>query len=503
MNIRVNTIDPTSTSTQTLIVGFFEDAKALPRALQTFDHHTNKNLTGTLKAEGITGKHGQTTLIHLPEGISAKTVLIVGLGKKNELTNERVRRAVGSAVNKARAYRVKNAVLVFDTLRSKAATLRDVAQAAAEGALLASYQFMKYKTEEQKKANEAAMDTLTFVAETTSEARQMREGVERGAAIAQGVMFARDLVNEPANEIRPRTLADAAQKIARQPNMSVQIMDQKKARELGMGSFLAVASGSAQEAYFIHVAYKPKKKGLKKVAICGKGITFDSGGLSLKPGVHMDNMKMDMAGGAMILGLFTQLNILKPNVEVHGVIVATENMPGCGAMRPGDVVTAYNGKTIEIANTDAEGRLVLADALAWAEDVVKPDVIYDVATLTGSAISALGQQVAAIMGSDQKAIDAIMQAGETAGEQYWQLPMPEEYKPLLESKVADVSNLPAVYWAGCIVGGMFLRTFVNNTPWAHIDFAGPAWADKQVYSYEPYGATGFGVRTFVEYLSRF
>jgi leucyl aminopeptidase len=285
--------------------------------------------------------------------------------------------------------------------------------------------------------------------------------------------------------------------------VTVELIDEKKARALGMGTFLAVASGSEEEAYMIHLTYKPKNKTAKKVAICGKGITFDSGGLSLKTGVHMDNMKMDMAGGAMILGLFSQLPTLKPNVEVHGVIAATENMPGCGAMRPGDVVTAYNGQTVEIINTDAEGRLVLSDALSWAEATIKPDYMYDVATLTGSAISALGQQVAAVMGSNQKAIDMILAAGKATGEQHWQLPMPDEYKHLLESKVADVANLPGPYWAGAIMGGMFLRTFVKDTPWAHIDIAGPAWADRQVYSYEPYGGTGFGIRTFAEYLDQF
>jgi len=505
MRVSIKQADAVSIKTDCLIIGFFEDAAVLPSALKAFDEHTKGGLTATLTSEGITGTFGQTTLIHLPDGIAAKTVLLVGLGKVQDFTTERVRRAAGSAINKAKTYRVKHAALVFDTLHVHNSSIKDVAQAAVEGALLASYQFTKYKTVDQKKAKEAAMESLVLVAPTAAEGRQMQDGLLRGKALAEGIFFARDIVNEPANEIRPRTLADAAQHISRMPGITVELIDQKKARALGMGSFLAVASGSQEEAYMIHLTYKPRtqKKGLKKVAICGKGITFDSGGLSLKLGVHMENMKMDMAGAAMILGLFTQLPTLKPAVEVHGVIAATENMPGCGAMRPGDVVTAYNGKTIEIANTDAEGRLVLADALAWAEDVCEPDVMYDVATLTGSAISALGQQVAAIMGTDKQAIEALILAGEKTGEQIWQLPMPEEYKHLLESRVADVSNLPGHYWAGAIMGGMFLAEFVKKTPWAHVDIAGPAWVDKQVYSYEPYGATGFGIRTFANYLDTF
>ena len=506
MKITVSSVDATTIPTQALIVGFFEDAKTFPTTLLECDTKTDGVLSATLKSEGVTGKFGQTAFVHLlHDALPAQAVLVVGLGKKNALTCERVRRVVGSAINKSRTLRIKKAVLSFDAFQMRDVSVRSIAQAAAEGALLASYQFLKYKTLEKAETNAAIMETLTFVAATGKESRQMTEGVARGESLAKAVTFARDIVNEPANEIRPRTLADAAQKMAQLPGVSVEIMNQAKARKLGMGSFLAVAGGSEEEAYVIHLAYTPRKSGksgknaLKKIAICGKGITFDSGGLSLKPGVHMNNMKMDMAGAAMILGLFTQISTLKPNAEVHGVIVATENMPGCGAMRPGDVVTAYNGKTIEIIDTDAEGRLVLADALAWAEDVLKPDVMYDVATLTGSAISALGQQVAAVMGN-QKAVDTLIKAGKSVGEQYWQMPMPEEYAHLLESKVADVANLPSVYWAGCIVGGMFLNSFVKDTPWAHIDIAGPAWADKQVYSYESYGATGFGIRTFAEYL---
>ncbi len=503
MNIVVQRVDACGLSSSLLILGLFEDQKTFSGSLAVCDKRTDGYIAKKLKDQGVTGKCNQTALLHVPGQLAAESVLVVGLGKKNDFTLEHVRRAAAIAVNTARTLRIKDAVLSFDGWQPKRTQVGDVAQAATEGALLANYQFLKYKSEAQKKAAEAAMQTCTFIAKDASQLKQMRAGVERGRILVHGISFARDLVNEPANAIRPKILADIARGLAKLPGVRVEIYNEAACRKLGMGAFLAVASGSEEEAYLIHLSYTPKKKGVKKIAICGKGITFDSGGLSLKPGQHMDNMKMDMAGAAMILGLFTQISTLKPHAEVHGVIVATENMPGGAAMRPSDVVTAYNGKTIEITNTDAEGRLVLADALAWAEDTIKPDIMYDVATLTGSAISALGQEVAAVMGPNQNVIDTIMKAGRFTGEQMWQLPFVQDYESLMESKFADVNNLPNVYWAGSIVGGMFLKHFVKSTPWAHIDVAGPAWAEKQILPYAPYGGTGFGLRTFARYLDTF
>lgn len=317
--------------------------------------------------------------------------------------------------------------------------------------------------------------------------------------------MARDLVNQPAAEVRPITLVDKAREITRQfDDVSITVFDKAQAKRKGFTAFLAVARGSKEEPYVIHLKYKPKGLSVsaKKVFIVGKGITFDSGGLSLKPAKYMEAMKNDMAGAATVLGLFSVLSEIGPGVEVHGVIAACENMPSGEAYRPGDILQAKNGKTIEVLNTDAEGRITLADALSYAVEQ-EPDAIVDVATLTGACVVALGETHAGLWSNDDKLCRQLLKAARKTGEGLVKLPMPQEYRQMIDSRVADVRNMSLSEGGGAITAALFLREFVGNVPWAHIDIAGAGYAEREWLPYFGIGATGYGVRTLAEFLQKF
>lgn len=314
---------------------------------------------------------------------------------------------------------------------------------------------------------------------------------------AESTMLVRDLVNEPAITMTPKHMAGIAEKLSSQPGVKVTVYGKSDMKKFKMGALLGVNAGSDEPPFLVHMQYTPKKKNVKKIAICGKGITFDSGGLSLKPTHFMDTMKSDMAGAATVMGVFSRIADLAPSVEVHGVIALTENMISGKATRPGDVLTAYNGKTIEVKNTDAEGRLILSDAMSWAEDTIKPDFMVDLATLTGAQVIALGQEYAAIMGTDSKLVKRYKDAADESGELVWELPLAEDYKQFLKSPIADIANIASNRWAGTIMAGLFLKEFVEKTPWIHLDIAGPAWVESRMLPYAPAGGSGYAVRTLM------
>jgi leucyl aminopeptidase len=324
-------------------------------------------------------------------------------------------------------------------------------------------------------------------------------GVRTGETCARATWVARDLVNAPANEVHPTHLAEVAETIARPPRLSVKILDRAECEELGMGAFLGVAKGSAQPPKFIHLTYRPSGRPTKRVAIIGKGITFDAGGLDLKSAEGMLRMKDDMSGAAAVLGIMRALPILKPKVEVHGLIAATENMPSGTAFRPGDVLRAMNGTTIEIGNTDAEGRLTLADVLSYAVQTIKPDEMVDLATLTGACVVALGPLCSGLMTNRQGLANRLLAAAGAAGERVWQLPLLEEYREHLKSDVADLNNV-GPRGGGAITAGLFLKEFAAGVPWVHLDIAGPAYVEKDG-PLTTKGGTGVGVRTILTYLS--
>lgn len=314
--------------------------------------------------------------------------------------------------------------------------------------------------------------------------------------------MARDLINGAPSDVTPKVLADTAKKIAKGP-VKLRLYTKKELKRMGAGGILGVNIGSAQEPFLIHLHYSPKGRPKKSVALVGKGITFDSGGLSLKPAGSMETMKMDMSGAAAVLGVFSQISKIHPNVEVHGIVPTTENMPGGRAYKPGDVLTAMNGKTMEVLNTDAEGRLILSDGLSYAVRQ-KPDQIIDMATLTGACVVALGSLVSGAMGNDSKLLEQLKEATEAEGEPIWELPLVKEYRDDIKSKVADIKNIGSAREAGSIIGGLFLQEFVGDRPWVHLDIAGPAYLEREYASvpYLTYGGTGLMVRSLLAFLEK-
>ncbi len=474
----------------------------LNAATKQIDTILNGAIAQAVKTTGFTGGAGATFFLEVPT-LAAQRVLLVGLGAENTITLEGVRRAYAAALIAVTAMKPKTIAVLTEALTAKDATVTDIAQAITEGMQLASYRFYKYKKVEQKKWLESLPQMITFFGDAKNQAAS-KKGITLGQVTAEATITARDLINEPAVHVTPTVLSDTARKIGKQPGVAVKIFGEREMKRLGMGALLSVSAGSEQEAQFIHLKYTPKNKTkkTKRIALCGKGITFDSGGLSLKPGNYMHGMHMDMSGAASILGLFSVITKLQLDVEVHGVIPATENMISGKATRPGDIVTAYDGTTIEITNTDAEGRLVLADAIAWTVDTIKPDAVIDVATLTGAAIYALGQEVAAYFTNNEELHQQLEAAGKQAGEQWWRMPLTEEYRAMVKSPVADLDNSPKTIWAGSAMGALFLEHFAKQTPWAHLDIAGPAIVEKPMLPYTPAGGSGFSVRTLIVYLQK-
>jgi leucyl aminopeptidase len=326
----------------------------------------------------------------------------------------------------------------------------------------------------------------------------------KASKVIQGVYLTRDLVNEPGLHATPKRLVKEAQKIAKaNSNISIKVFDEPALKKMKANALLAVARGSDEPAFLIHLTYKPKSTAKKRIALAGKGLTFDSGGLSIKPQEGMKTMKTDMAGAATVLGIFSLLAENNISHEIHGIIPTTENLISGKAIKPGDIVTALNGKTIEIINTDAEGRLILADAFSYlAKDEGKWDALIDFATLTGACVVALGEQVAGLFGNNSKLNEKILKASKNEGEQIWNMPLVDDYQDLLKSQIADLANVTKSKWGGAITGALFLKEFIpKDIPWVHLDIAGPSWEERGEIPYIPKGGTGFGVRSIIRFLS--
>ncbi len=445
-----------------------------------------------LLEEGFTGKESQGAVAHPSNALPAVKVIALGLGNKQEITTETFRRAGGRLARKAREIRVEE-VLIEWPRQFKG----DQIKAFAEGLLLGSYQYTRYKT--QLKDSPKGIQKL--ILKTSPEVlASAKSALKTAEAYCSGALMARDLINGAPSDITPRVLADTARKIAKGP-IRLKLYSTRELKKMGAGGILGVNIGSALEPYLIHLHYKPKGKSKKSLAIVGKGITFDSGGLSLKPAGSMETMKMDMSGAAAVLGVFSQLAQFKPHVEVHGIIATTENMPGGRAYKPGDVLKAINGKTMEVLNTDAEGRLVLSDALSYAVQQ-EVDGIVDMATLTGACVVALGSLVSGALSNNASLMEKVKEATDAEGETVWELPLVKEYRDDIKSKVADIKNIGGGREAGTIIGGLFLQEFVGDTPWVHLDIAGPAYLERE-YPAVPYlthGGTGLMVRSLLTLL---
>jgi leucyl aminopeptidase len=476
-----------------LVVGLSTDDKKLPPAIAALERAAGGRIAAVLAAERFQGKPGAVTHVHLANGVGASRIVVAGLGGRKDSGAETVRRAAAVGLRRARDLGARTVGL--DVLGDRL-SLRERAHAAVEGAILGSYVFDRYKREKSDKT----VDTLRVVAADGRQAREVAEGARRGQIFAESTWLARDLVNAPANDVHPTSIAEVARQVAREGKLKVKVLERDDCAKLGMGAFLGVAQGSPEQPpKFIHLTYTPGGRAAKRVAIIGKGITFDSGGLDLKSADGMARMKDDMSGAAAVLGIMKALPKLGARVEVHGFIAATENMPSGTAFRPGDVLRAMNGTTIEIGNTDAEGRLTLADALCYAAKLVNPQEMIDMATLTGACVVALGALCSGLMANDQRLADRLLAAARAAGERVWQLPLIDEYKEQFRSDVADLNNTGGRN-GGAITAGLFLREFAGDIPWAHLDIAGPAFIDKDA-PLGPKGATGVAVRTILTYLT--
>ena len=442
-----------------------------------------------LRARGYEAKVGET--VTLP-GENGTTVIAVGVGARDEVDADVIRRASG-ALARAASKRTSLVSHVLDALPADG-DRAGAAQAAAEGTLLASYRFTRFKSDPT--ANQ--LQSVTIVGRG---GKRAVTAVDRAGAVAEAVALARDLVNTPPGDLPPAMLAKTAADVAERTGLTVEIIDEKQAKKLGLGGLVGVGQGSDNPPRLVKLTYEPAKAPRATLALVGKGITFDSGGLSIKTADGMMAMKTDMGGAAAVLATMSTLPALQPAARVHGYLCAAENMPSGKAIRPGDVLRISNGTTVEVLNTDAEGRLVLADGLAMAvRDGA--DAIVDLATLTGACVVALGDKLAGLMTNHDGFGDQVRGAATRAGEAVWPLPLPADYRKLLDSDVADIKNVTGGRYGGALTAGLFLKEFVGTTPWVHLDIAGPVTTSEE-NGYDVKGATGFGVRTLVELISTF
>ncbi|MFH1575975.1 MAG: leucyl aminopeptidase [Candidatus Margulisiibacteriota bacterium] len=473
-----------------LVVNTFEEVKKPGGATAAVDKKLNSAIVNLIKSGEIRGKLGEVNLIHCQGKIPATQVLVVGLGKSSEFELDKVRVAAAAAVAEAKRIKAKKVATIIHGAGVGGLAVNEAAQALVEGSLIGAYKYRGFVTE--KDDSFFALEELSLVELDKRKIKQIKAGIKIGEIISESVNNARDLVNAPANRVTPSYLAARAKKI---PGVSVKVIGLAEARKLGMEAYYSVSKGSKEPAKFIIIKYG---QGKPEIALIGKGITFDAGGISLKPSRNLWEMKIDMAGAAAVLETMRAISKLKARKNVVGILPCAENMPDGEAQKPGDVVGSLAGKTIEIISTDAEGRMVLADGIAYANRL-KVKKIIDVATLTGACISALGDAASGIMGNNQELVDQLVAAGKRSGEKLWQLPLFEEYKEYSKSKIADIRNTSGQGKAGPSIGGLFLQLFAEDTSWAHIDIAGTAFLDKR-RGYLSDGATGVMVRTIVELL---
>ena len=495
MQIKLETKPYASLEIDALVTPVFEGDDPIQGRVAELDQLTGGLLKKLATSGELTGKTLEFTLIHAPAGLKAARLLLVGAGKKDQFNVATLRKVAGAALRSLKAKSVKN----FAFLAGGALPPEDGSQAIVEGLLTGNFETDKYKTDKKDKK----IESVALVGIPETETAAIQKGMARGHIIAESQNFTRDLVNEPSNKLTPRVLAEKAEAMAKEAGLAVEIFDEKKIADLKMGALLSVAQGSAEPPRFIVVTYTPAnpKPGAPVIGLVGKAVTFDTGGVSIKPADGMEKMKYDMAGGATMLGVMRALAALKPNVKVIGVVPATENMVGGKAQKPGDIQTAMSGKTIEVLNTDAEGRLILADAVHYAKQLGATHLV-DAATLTGAIVVALANVNVGVFGSDQTWTDKLLASAKATGEKMWQLPMDDEYRELIKGSFADIQNISSGKGGGSITGAWFIREFAGDTPWIHLDIAGTAWNDDA----KPWlakGPTGVALRTLVHLVQTF
>ena len=488
MEFSIKSGSPERIRTDCIIIGVFEPRKLGPAA-EAIDHATRGQLTAALKRGDMEGKSDTTLMLQQLPHVAAARVLLVGLGREPEFDDAKFRSAAGKAIAALKQTGVTDAVLCL----SAGVKQRDIAWRAAQAAIVATD--VSYRFDHMKSKREPARGVrhLTLLVNDRSELAAGQAGLKQGTAIAQGMSLAKDLGNLPGNVCTPSYLADAARSLAKQYKLGVQILERKDMAKLGMGSLLSVARGSHQPPKLIILKYGGGKRGEKPYALVGKGVTFDTGGISLKPAPEMDEMKFDMCGAASVLGTLRAVAALKLPINVVGIVPATENMPGGSATKPGDIVTSMSGQTIEILNTDAEGRLILCDALTYAERF-KPQAVVDIATLTGACVIALGHVASGLFANDDTLAAELLAAGQTTRDRAWHLPLWEDYQAQLKSNFADFANIGGRP-AGSVTAACFLARFTKKFKWAHLDIAGVAWKSGAAK-----GATGRPVPLLTQFL---
>ncbi len=481
---------PLSLVADVLVIGVSEGVSTKEGVLAELEKALGPVVSRVAKREDFTGKKDQTLDLSTNDSLPAGRVLLVGLGKTSPLTDVEVRLLAAKGARFALGTKAESLAIVLP--RGVAGGVR----AAAEGAVLGSYRFTLFQTGDRLPKVNLAQVTLVLD-EPVTQAHQ--DALVVGQRVGNAICVSRDLINTPPNELYPAMLVRAAVEVAQQCGLSAKVYDKQALINAGMNLFVAVGQGSAHDPHMAHLVYTPDKPAKKKVVFVGKGLTFDSGGLCIKPAPGMEEMKGDMGGAANVVGLMAAVAAAKPDVEVHGIIGAAENMPDGAAYRPADIFKSLDGKTVEIINTDAEGRLVLADCLAYARSL-KPDLIVDNATLTGACVIALGTTVSGFFSNRDEVADQFRSAARSAGEAMWQLPLVEELREGLKSDWADLKHT-ADRWGGAISAALFLREFVGDTPWVHVDIAGPSTAAKP-YGLYAKGGTGHGVLTYLRLIEQ-
>ncbi|MCH9658664.1 leucyl aminopeptidase [archaeon] len=487
MKIRID--NSIKNKTELLCVFILENSSKIT-GLPKFDVRTTSSINQSLK--DTNGKLGKLSIVNIPEKKSIQRILLAGIGRKEEITNDTVRSISGKIALKARELHMKEfSIIAPPSLINEpnSAIIQII-----EGVKMSLYRFDKFKSEKSERAPD-----LTII---TTKSNKILKSAKTAEIVANGAIFSKSIANLPPNECTPTTLASFAKTISKKNKMKCKIISKAELKKQGFGGISAVGKGSKNEPKLIVMEHNQGRKAEKPIILVGKAVTFDTGGISLKPGASMDEMKFDKCGGCTVLGIMKSISELKLPINVIGIIPSVENMPSGESYRPGDIIKLYNGKTAEIMNTDAEGRLILADALAYGEKQYSPKAIIDFATLTGACIVALGTNVAAITSNDEKLSKKIKEASKRTTEEVWELPLNQDYMDMIKSDVADMKNIGIGKAAGTITAAAFLRNAIEKTPWTHIDIAGVAWTQgaTKEKSYNPKGATGFGVRLILDYL---
>jgi len=502
IELRTQKIDFSKCKTDILAVGLFSDTKELDKLNKELNKKLNGAINSLIKLGDFKGKEGTNAIVYGNNEIGAKRILLVGLGEKKKATLDTVRNAAANAAKTSVELKAKTMSLALHNAFGGKLDLSAMARALGEGIYFGSYRYDEFITENEN--GRLGSLKVSLIDPDSAKLKKLQQGLSTGITIGKAQSYARTLANRPANVVTPAKVAAAAKEITRGSNrLTCTVFDERQMAAKGMGGVLAVGSGSQNKPRFIILKYTPPGKAannLPTVALVGKAITFDSGGISIKPSANMDEMKLDKSGGIAVLGAMKAIAELAPPVNVLGIVPSAENMPSGSSYRPGDIINTFSGKTVEVQNTDAEGRMILCDGINYAVKQ-KCDIIIDIATLTGACVVALGKYMAGLMGNDEALIKDLQKASETSGEKVWPMPSGEEYAKEMKSKIAHLKNIGS-RWGGACTAAAFLGQFAGDTKWAHLDIAG-VWSFEKATEYTSEGASAFGVRLLTAYVTGF